>query len=304
MRRTTGLVCLMAVAVAACVPSAEDPGTTPPTTGAPPTTTPIQDRTDTKDVSQVLVPAGCFIMGTTDEQADYARSLDGPDWATRRIVTEQPDREVCITNDYWIDAFEVTNRSFQEFVDAGGYDDESHWSADGLAWLADQDRASLPVACDGGPDHPRVCVTWYEAEAYASWRGGRLPTEAEWEYAARGSDSLIFPWGNEWDATLANVIDSDGLSPVGSFATGVSWVRAHDMAGNAMEWVSDWLSTSYSALLDQTQDPTGVESGRIKIEKGGWSGSNAVVTRSAYRHFEDPPTYQDGHIGFRVVTPG
>src|SRR5690606_34310947 len=114
-------------------------------------------------------------------------------------------------------------------------------------------------------DHPKVCITWYEAEAYASWRGGRLPTEAEWEFAARGADSLIYPWGNEWDTTLANVEESEGLMPVGSYPDGVSWVGAQDMAGNAMEWVADWLGSSYRGLLDQTENPTGPETGRIKV---------------------------------------
>ena len=151
------------------------------------------------------------------------------------------------------------------------------------------------------PDHPQVCVTWYEAEAYSRWRGGQLPNEAQWEYAARGPDSLIYPWGNDFDSSKTNVVDSDGLMPVGSYPVGVSWVGAHDMAGNAMEWVQDWLDENYyqSNVRD---DPPGPETGRRKVEKGGWWGSNPFVTRSAYRHFEDPPHYQDFHIGFRVVS--
>ena len=90
------------------------------------------------------------------------------------------------------------------------------------------------------PDGPRVCVTWYEAEAYAHWRGGRLPTEAEWEYAARGPESRIYPWGETFDPTRCNLVDSKGAKPVGSYPNGVSWTGLHDMAGNAMEWVADW----------------------------------------------------------------
>ncbi len=150
-------------------------------------------------------------------------------------------------------------------------------------------------------DHPRVCVTWYEAEAYAAWRGGQLPTEAQWEFAARGSESRVYPWGDEWDASKANVVDSSGLTAVGAYPEGVSWVGAYDMAGNAMEWVQDWLSSTYYAKSPK-DDPTGAASGSKKVEKGGWWGSNPYVARSAYKHFEDPPTYQDHHIGFRVVT--
>lgn len=299
----------MALTVVACNGPTSTPTTvadSSPTTIPETTTTTSragEERSDIRGVAQVLVPAGCFTMGATESQAEFAQELDGPDWAKRRITTEQPSRQVCITSDYWIDQFEVTNAAFQAFIDGGGYQDQSNWSTDGLNWLLNQEEGSVPVECDGEPDEPRVCVTWYEAEAYATWRGGRLPTEAEWEYAARGPESLIFPWGNEWDSERANVVESDRLLTVGSLPTGVSWVGAHDMAGNAMEWVSDWLSTGYNGVMDQTENPTGAASGRIKVEKGGWWGSNPVVARSTYRHFEDPPSYQDGHIGFRVVTP-
>mgnify|MGYP003382547872 FL=1 len=97
------------------------------------------------------------------------------------------------------------------------------------------------------------------------------------------------------------MLDSEGLTAVDAYPEGVSWVGAYDMAGNAMEWVQDWLSRKYYANSPK-DDPTGQETGSKKVEKGGWWGSNAYVARSAYRHFEDPPTYQDHHIGFRVVT--
>lgn len=262
-------------------------------------------RTDDNGVSQVYVPMGCFVMGTTDEQATYARTLTAPSWAAQRLSSEQPSQEVCLTQGYWIDEFEVTNASFQVFIDADGYTTQEHWSEEGWKWLERQSLEQLFSRCeaDSAPDHPRVCVTWYEAEAYAHWRGGRLPTEAEWEFAARGTEALIYPWGNEWDTTKANVENSTGLMAVGSYPEGVSWVGAHDMAGNAMEWVADWLSPNHNHLADQTENPTGLPTGRMKVEKGGWWGSNAIVSRSAYRHFEDTPTYQDHHIGFRVVTP-
>lgn len=151
------------------------------------------------------------------------------------------------------------------------------------------------------PGAPCVKVTWYEADAYARWRGGRLPTEAEWEFAARGPKSSVYPWGDSWDAARANVVGSKALTVGGSFPSGVSAFGAHDMAGNAMEWVADWLDVNYYAS-SPTQNPTGPVTGKIKIEKGGWWGSNPVVARSAYRHFEDPPDYADHHIGFRIVS--
>ncbi len=260
-------------------------------------------RVDAYGIEQVYVPAGCFMMGTSDAEAEYASTLDAPDWSVRRISSEQAQHEVCISSGYWIDRYEVTNAAFQAFVDADGYTTEAYWSQPGWNWLNRQNVDNLPLAdCHGEhADHPRVCITWFEAEAYARWRGGALPTEAQWEYAARGPESLIYPWGNEWDAARANVLDSTWLTPVGSYPDGVSWVGAHDMAGNAMEWVQDWLSRDYDP--DSVTDPTGAARGTMKVEKGGWWGSNPVVARSAYRHFEDPPTYQDHHIGFRVVTP-
>ena len=98
----------------------------------------------------------------------------------------------------------------------------------------------------------------------------------------------------------ATVFGSNTLKPVGSYPTGVSWVGAHDLAGNAMEWVQDWLD-DYAA--ESVENPTGPAQGRVKVEKGGWWGSTFFVARSAYRHFEDPPDYSDKHIGFRLVSP-
>src|SRR6478735_4537812 len=185
---------------------------------------------------------------------------------------------------------------------AGGYRNQALWSDDGWTWLGGRDATRLPLHCNGDvPDQPRTCITWYQAEAYAAWRAGRLPTEAEWEYAARGPKSTVYPWGDTFDRERANVLDSVSPKPVGSYPTGASWVGAVDMSGNAMEWVADWLDTGYYTSSPAT-DPTGPATGEVKVEKGGWWGSNEFVARSAYRHYEDPPTYGDKHIGFRVAS--
>ncbi len=268
--------------------------------GADATETPGHPRTDGAGIEQVWVPAGSFLMGTAD-----AAALEPPAWARRELASEQPAREVTISSGFWIDRYEVTNAAYQAFVDDGGYDDRSNWSSQGWHWLVAARAAGirLPDECvEPIADQPRACVTWHEAAAYARWRGGRLPTEAEWEYAARGPSSLSYPWGNEFDPARANVIDSTGATTVGSFPTGASWVGALDMAGNVMEWVLDWLDPGYYASGDH-RDPTGPATGQIKVEKGGWWGAHPYVARSAYRHFEDPPEYSDHHIGFRVVTP-
>jgi formylglycine-generating enzyme required for sulfatase activity len=324
--RVRAVALLMPLILAACAtPAASGPSAAPSTPGPSPAGPPAsasasssaaaasspvasidpnagKERTDEHGVAQVWVPAGTFQMGT--DETDPAGELAPPDWAAVELLGERPQHEVALSTGYWIDETEVTNQVYQAFVDDGGYQDQKLWSQDGWAWLADRDATALPAACvDAKPDEPRVCITWYEAEAYAAWRGGALPTEAQWEFAARGPASSIFPWGDEWDEAKANVVDSDASTPVGSLPDGASWVGALDMAGNAMEWVADWFSISYYKQ-EVRDDPTGPDFGSKKVEKGGWWGAVPYVARSAYRHFEDPPNYQDHHIGVRIVSEG
>jgi hypothetical protein len=118
-------------------------------------------------------------------------------------------------------------------------------------------------------DWPVTNVTWSDAAAYCSWRGGRLPTEAEWEYGARGRETFLYPWGNEPNAALANINDHfSGLTPVGNFPDALSPFGLADMAGNAWEWVSDWYSPDYYAQSAQT-NPLGPDLGTMRIVRGG-----------------------------------
>ncbi len=115
-------------------------------------------------------------MGSTDNDAD-----------------EVPVHTVCISRPFWLDTYEVTNESFQDFIDAGGYTNPTYWTAS-------NGQISAPNPAPDGfnaPLQPKINVSWFEANAYASWRGCRLPTEAEWEYASRGPTSLKWPWGND-----------------------------------------------------------------------------------------------------------
>ena len=241
-------------------------------------------------------------MGTDAAAIAKLKAAGPPDWVVPALDAEAPAHKVTLTKGFWIDRTEVTNAAFKAFVDAGGYTTRAFWSDDGWAWLGGRNVNGLPLHCQGDVSaQPRMCITWYEAQAYAAWRAGRLPTEAEWEYAARGPKSMVYPWGDAWDDTKANVISSVSPKPVGSYPKGASWVGALDMAGNAMEWVADWRDPNYYKTSPAT-DPTGPATGEIKVEKGGWWGSNEFVARSAYRHFEDPPTYGDKHIGFRVAS--
>ena len=304
MVRSLPVALIFALVLAACGSQPAAPTVQPPTATAASTptiaatATPAAGatRADSQGIAQVWVPPGCFQMGTDPATV----TEEPPPWARAELASEQPQHEVCLTAGYWIDQYEVTNADFAKFIDAGGYDTEALWSA--AAWRWRQTMRKLPVECeDSVPDHPRTCLTWYEADAYGRWRGGRLPSEAEWEYAARGPESRIYPWGDDFDPAKTNVIDSDGLVAVGSYPAGASWVGAHDMAGNAMEWVNDWLDVKYYEQKVR-DNPPGPEKGIRKVEKGGWWGSNAFVARSAYRHFEDLPTYQDHHIGVRVAS--
>src|SRR5262245_40832376 len=104
-------------------------------------------RVDAFGIEQVWVAAGCFVMGTTDEQAAYAESLEAPDWTLARLASEQPAHEVCLTEGYWIDRYEVTNAAFEAFVEAGGYTTPEYWSADGLRWLERRNDSALPFPC-------------------------------------------------------------------------------------------------------------------------------------------------------------
>jgi formylglycine-generating enzyme required for sulfatase activity len=298
------LVGLLVVTSSACTGAAATvrpavPGS-PSAATTPAAHTAGEVRTDASGIEQVWVPAGSFLMGTDEATIARLTAQDPPGFVLGEFKTEQPQHRVTLTKGYWIDRYEVTNGAFAAFVDAGGYKDRANWSAEGWTWLSGQ-PANVTRYCVGDlPKDPVRCVTWYEAEAYATWRGGHLPSEAEWEYAARGPQSLMYPWGNDFDASRCNVIDKTGPVPVGSYAGGASWVGANDMAGNAMEWVRDWLADDYYAS-SPSNDPTGPAAGEKKVEKGGWWGSNLFVARSAYRHFEDAPDYADPHIGFRIA---
>lgn len=148
-----------------------------------------------------------------------------------------------IDHDYWIDKYPVTNEKYRAFIEAGGYESQRYWSEDGWKW-----RVAYSIA---GPaywndtkwnkvDHPVVGVSYYEAEAYAIWAGKRLPTEQEWEKAARGEDGREYPWGKEFDKDRCNSEESDigHTTPVTQYPNGVSPYGCYDMAGNVREWCS------------------------------------------------------------------
>ena len=163
----------------------------------------------------VFIPAGEFVMGSDE-----------------RLPDEGPEHKVTLDG-YWIDYYEVTNAQYKKFIDATLRRSPSHFR-----------NRTYPA---GKGDHPVTEVTWYDAEAYCSWAGKRLPSDQEWEKAARGTDGRMFPWGNEFDINKANTpqrweaLKQEGdTMPVGSFPNGVSPYGIYDMSGNVWEWTSSW----------------------------------------------------------------
>ena len=177
----------------------------------------------------VLVPAGYFLMGTDqydDEGEALALGLDKPWYAD-----ESPQRRLHLP-DFYIDKYEVTNQQYYIFTQATDYRSPRLWRGPKYP----EGQGSLPV----------TDITFYDASEYAKWAGKRLPSELEWEKAARGPSDFRYPWGNKFDFSKANLSRSptakrgQGLQPVGSFPQGASPYGAEDMIGNAWEWVWDF----------------------------------------------------------------
>ena len=147
------------------------------------------------------------------------------------------NRQSADLNGFWIDKTEVTNERYRKFIDAGGYQKEEYWSDDAWKWLQ-ASNITQPLYWNdpqyNAPDQPVVGVSWWEASAYAKWPGKRLATNYEWEFAARGGDGRLWPWGNDWDKSKANTYDGSAGKPlpVGSYLAGASPYGAPDMAGN------------------------------------------------------------------------
>jgi formylglycine-generating enzyme required for sulfatase activity len=256
----------------------------------------LKSRRDAHRVEQVWVPSGCYERGASPLEDHRAHA------------NETPRHTACITRGFWLDRTEVTNEAFDEFVRSGWYRDRSRWTDAGWACVRKDD---LPYDYDyietyTGPRQPRVKVTWYEADAYARWRGGRLPTEAEWEWAARGPESRRYPWGRDFDKTLVNSAYDDRRAtvPVGSYPGARSWVGADDMAGNAAEWVADAYDP-YAYRRAARFDPFVPPDGRRHVLKGGaWGGVTggwAEHLRGSSRLHWPANSHKMSH-GFRVAT--
>jgi formylglycine-generating enzyme required for sulfatase activity len=230
------------------------------------------------NAGMVNVPAGEFKMGSDNS----AKEAEG---------NEKPQHTVYL-NAFSIDKFEVTNALYKRCVDAG------KCTAPANTISATRSSYYGNAAFD---NYPVIYVNWNQAKTYCEWTGKRLPTEAEWEKAARGADGRIYPWGNSFDKTLLNSSeDSKGdTTVVGSYPGGASPYGIMDLSGNAWEWVADWHGENYYASSPRN-NPTGPSFGRSRVLRGGAWNYNSPFARAAARIYAEP-TYFAYNVGIRCA---
>ncbi len=257
-----------------------------------PTRTPVPSETptfvglasvkiDESGAEMLLVEAGTFLMGKDTSESD-----------------EKPAHIVNLS-DYYIDKYEVTNADYKICVDAL--------------------ECSLPktttfYVSPTYRNHPVVFVSWENATEFCEWRDARLPTEAEWEKAARGTDAYNYPWGNDFDGHALNFCDLDcayswanksardyytTTAPVGLFPDGISVYSLFDMAGNASEWVADWYAEDYY-LNSPTLNPLGPENGTYRVLRGG-SWYDQKYDLRTFKRNQLRPNIAYSYIGFRCA---
>ena len=265
--------------------------------------------------AMVFVPAGPFFLGSTEEQIDAAHESYG---GSRVLFeSEYPQRTVDVAS-FYIDRTEVTQRQYSAFVEATGR---------GVPFV-DRDWASPYNWRQGGypeglGDHPVVLVSYEDAKAYCQWAGKSIPTEAEWEKAARGTDGRRYPWGDEWEKSRLNSSTSWSehelptvkiwtkwwedvykaqlrgnvvtTKPVGSYLSGASPYGALDMAGNVFEWVEDWFEAYPGSAYENPEFGK-----QYRVVRGGDWYLDRIYTRAAAR-LRSPADHKVTTIGFRCV---
>ena len=259
-----------------------------------PTADPDAGRVSPMDGMTLLyVPEGEFVMGGNDAYFDQAKPV-----------------HTVYLDTFWIDKFEVTNSMFTLFTSQTGYVGElekqnitwfyngSWYDRSGAGW---RNPFGPGTSLDGRADYPVIQITWNDAVAYCAWAGRRLPTEAEWEKAARGSDAYLYPWGNTLPSSnLANYENLVGdIVQVGSYPENVSPFGALDMAGNVYEWVADYYDNTYYAS-SPSSNPTGPASGKYRVMRGGsWQlEAHRLLT---YEREVSKPDYGNSNLGFRCA---
>ncbi len=249
-----------------------------PTSALVPGVTRQLERDKTKSV-MVYVPAGRFVMGNNDSGGRY-------------FDLDEPKHDV-ILNTFWMDRTEVTNSQYRQCVTEGWCTAPSQSDS--------QTRSSYYDNLDFA-DYPVIQVKWYQAEIFCKWVGKRLPTEAEWERAARGDTKSVYPWGDWIDCACANYLSCVGdTSKVGRYPAGASPYGVLDMIGNVWEWVADWYGSSYYlSLATPVANPPGPDSGRQRVRRGGAWNEREGIGRVSDRFYgaEDDATY---NVGFRCA---
>lgn len=298
-----------------------------PLTTAGPSGQPQQEPAPTilgqDGAEMVLVPVGAFIMGSAPD--DIASLLNRHPKAKSALLKDESPRHQVLLDAFYIDTHEVTNARFSQFVQSTGYRTQAEREGGGrvrtgaktwgqvpdASWRAPRGQGSSMAGLEA---HPVVQVSWHDAKAYCAWAGKRLPTEAEWEKAARGTDGRLYPWGHQIDGTRVNFCDrkcpfewkddsvDDGYSstaPVGSYEAGKSPYGAYDMAGNVWEWVADWYDARYYQR-SPARNPQGPTSGtQIGVRGGSWLYA-ALASRAPVRAGV-PPDRRNDNIGLRCV---
>jgi formylglycine-generating enzyme required for sulfatase activity len=264
----------------------------------------------------IYIPAGSFLMGNSGVGKDGVYGQPN----------ELPQHSVYLS-EYWIGKYEVTRGEYRQFMDAGGYANSAYWSTDGWSWKglrtqpdywATQQNWSGSQPFTQTDYYPIVGVSYYEAEAYCNWAGGHLPTEAQWENAARwdpvNSHPNVYPWGDEWNVWgdvygvqecnnwLDSLYPNVQMAPVGSYLSGASPYGCQDMAGNVYEWCQDWYGADYYST-SPTNDPPGPSSGSYRVMRGGtyfYHLGQGNEYRAANRAAADPYGAAD-YTGFRLA---
>ncbi len=238
------------------------------------------------------IPAGPFLMGSNP-------ALD-----LRALQNEQPQHQVHLS-EYYVSTYPITNGQYAAFLKATNHQGHPKWEVK-ESWF--RSSVQYPV---GERNHPAIYVSWDDATAFCEWLTTEteytfsLPTEAEWEKAARGTQGFIYPWGNDWDYTRLNTLyhGPNSPTPVGNYSPqGDSPYGLADMAGNVWEWCADWYDPDfYAARADEdVVDPIGPDEQLKRVLRGGaWSGDQYIV-RCAYRRSHDPGA-RTNMYGFRVV---
>ena len=273
----------------------------------------VNVRIDPYTGELIYIPAGSFDMGNSGVGADATYASSYPQ--------ELPQHSVSLSG-YWIGKYEVTRGEYRAFMNAGGYSNSSYWSTEGWSWKVSNSRtepdywAATQTWRSGQTftqtdNHPVVGVSYYEAEAFCNWAGGHLPTEAQWERAARwtGTHANVYPWGDVWDFEKCNNYYDHNVAgggygrwqtaPVGSYSIYPSPSGCQDMAGNVWEWCKDWYLSNYYSQ-SPSSDPQGPASGSDRVLRGGGWNYFDFDFRCAYRLIYAPDSY-NADLGFRLA---